>query len=62
VAAWKDALLDQLLGAMRDEAVKLGSDLIRKGVDLARARLAGEPTDRDILEHLAAVQDREVGR
>lgn len=58
----KDALLETLFGSLREEAIKLGSDLIRKGLVLAQDRIRGKVSDAQILEHLAAVQDAEVRR
>lgn len=51
-----DSILKAILDRLGQEAITVGSDLIRDGVELVKARLTGEATDQQILDWLREAQ------
>lgn len=51
-----DDLVEKILDQLKDEAVDIGSDLIKDGVDLLKQHLEGRAGDEEIMAWLRQVQ------
>lgn len=52
----KDVLLDNFLDMLKEEAIKIGSDLIREGIETVRERLSGEVSDETLISYIKSKQ------
>lgn len=52
----KDALLNSFLDMLKEEAIKIGSDLIREGLETVRERLSGDVSDETMIAYIKSKQ------